>query len=143
MTTAPLPPSCLRVKSMPMIAFDIYLNDKKLCRAGVGDSGVLSAIVTWAARTMSTGKDENLSLNLGGLITPRGEHVSWINQKPLAVGDKIQINIVATDSVDEHQRRDPADDARLRQAKEDQVRRSAKELGWKIEVPPKSASETR
>ena len=87
----------------------------------------MSAIATWAARTMSTGKDENLSLNLGGLITPRGEHVSWINQKPLAVGDKIQINIVATDSVDEHQRRDPADDARLRQAKEDQVRRSAKE----------------
>jgi len=84
-----------------------------------------------------------LFLNMGGLVTPERKHVSWINQKPLAVGDKIQVNIVEADSVDEYQRRDPADDARLRQAKEDQVRRSAKELGWKIEESRKSASETR
>jgi hypothetical protein len=127
-----------------MLAFEIYLNDQKLCRAGIGNSGVLSAIVTWAAATMATGtRNESLFLNMGGLINPEGERASWINQKPLAIGDKIQINIVEADSVDEHQRRDPADDARLRQAREDQVRRSAKELGWKIEVPPKSLSETR
>jgi hypothetical protein len=126
-----------------MIAFEIYLNDQKLCRAGIGDSGVLSAIVNWSAATMASGtRNESLFLNLGGLVNPEGKHVSWINQKPLAVGDKIQVNIVEADSVDEYQRRDPADDARLRQTKEDQVRRSAKELGWKIEEPPKSASET-
>jgi hypothetical protein len=129
---------------MPMIAFEIYLNNQKLCRAGIGDSGVLSAIVTRAATTMTTGtRNESLFLNVGGLITPEGEHVSWINQKPLAVGDEIQVSIVEADSVDEHRRRDPADDARLRQAKEDQVRRSAKELGWKIEVPSKSANDNR
>jgi hypothetical protein len=128
-----------------MIAFEIYLNDQKLCRAGIGDSGVLSAIVNWSAATMATGiRNESLFLNMGGLVNPEGKHVSWINQKPLAVGDKIQVNIVEADSVDEYQRRDPADDARLRQTKEDQVRRSAKELGWKIiEESPKSASETR
>jgi len=127
-----------------MLAFEIYLNDQKLCRARIGNSGVLSAIVTWAAATMATGtRNESLFLNMGELINPEGERASWINQKPLAIGDKIQINIVEADSVDEHQRRDPADDARLRQAREDQVRRSAKELGWKIEVPPKSLSETR
>jgi hypothetical protein len=128
---------------MPMIAFEIYLNDQKMCRAGVGDSGVLSAMVTWAATTMSTGtRNEDLFLSLGGLINPGGKHVSWINQKGLAVGDRIQVKIVEADSVDEHERRDPADDVRLREAKEDQVRRSAKELGWKIEVPPKSAGES-
>jgi hypothetical protein len=127
-----------------MIAFEIHLNDQKLCRAGVGDRRVLSAIVTWAAATMATGtRNESLFLNIGGLINPEGEHVSWINQKPLAVGDKIQVNIIEADSVDEHQRRDPADDAKLRLAKEDRVRRSAEELGWKIEVSPKSADETR
>jgi hypothetical protein len=121
-----------------MIAFEIYLNDHKMCRAGIGDSGVLSAIVTWAATTMSTGtRNESLFLNVGGLINPEHKHVSWINEKFLAVGDTVQISIVEADSVDEHQRRDPAEDARLRQAKEHQVRRSAKELGWKIEVPPK------
>jgi hypothetical protein len=127
-----------------MIAFEIYLNDQKLCRAGIGDSGVLSAIVAWAATTMSTGtRNESLSLNISGLINPEGNHVSWIDQKALAPGDKIQINIVEADSIDEHQRREPADDARLRQAKEDQVRRSAKELGWKLEVTPTSPSEPR
>jgi hypothetical protein len=121
-----------------MIAFEIYLNDHKICRAGIGDSGVLSAIVAWAATTRSTeSRNESLFLDTGGLINPESKHVSSINQKGLAVGDKIQINIVEADSVDEHQRRDPADDARLRQAKEDQVRRSAKELGWKLEEPPK------
>jgi hypothetical protein len=127
-----------------MIAFEIYLNGQKLCRAGISDSGVLSAIVNWSVATMASGtRNEGLFLNLGGLVNPEGKHVSWINQKPLAVGDRIQVSIVEADSVDEHQKRDPADDARLRQAKEDQVRRSAKELGWKIEELPKSASETR
>jgi hypothetical protein len=125
-----------------MIAFEIYLNDQKLCRAGIGDSGVLSAIVNWSATTMATGtRNEGLFLNMGGLVTPERKHVSWINQKPLVVGDKIQVNIVEANSVDEYQRRDPADDARLRQAKEDQVRRSAKELGWKIEELPNSPGE--
>ena len=125
-----------------MIVFDVFLNDQKLCRAGLGDSGVLSAIVTWATRKVSTGRDESLFLDMGGLITPRGEHVSWINQKGLTLGDKIRVHIVEADSVDEHEKRDPQDDARLRQAKEDQVRRSAKELGWKIEEP-KSTGESR
>jgi len=126
-----------------MLAFEIYLNDQKLCRAGIGDTGVLSTIVTWAVTTRSTGaRDESLFINVGGLINPERKHVSWINQKTLAVGDKILVNIVEADAVDEHQKRDPGDDARLRQAKEDQVRRSAKELGWTIEVP-KSAGESR
>jgi hypothetical protein len=112
-----------------MIAFEIHLNGQKLCRAGIGDSGVVSAIVTWAAAAMATGKrNESLFLNIGGLINPDGKLVSWINQKPLAVGDKVEVTIVEADSVDEHERRDPTDDAKLRQVREDMVRRSAKEL---------------
>jgi hypothetical protein len=129
---------------MLMIAFEIRLNNQKLCRAGIGDSGVLSAIVTRAATTTTMGtRNESLFLDVGGLITSEGKHASWINQRPLVVGDEIQVSIVEADSVDEHRKRDPADEARLRQAKEDQVRRSAKELGWKIEVPSKQANENR
>jgi hypothetical protein len=48
-----------------MIAFEIHLNGEKLCRAGIGDSGVLSAIVTWSAATMATGaRNEGLFLNM-------------------------------------------------------------------------------
>jgi hypothetical protein len=128
---------------MPTIAFEISLNDQRLCRAGVGDSGVLSAIVTWAASRMASGtRNESLFLNVGGLINPGSEHVAWISQKNVAVGDKIQILVVEADSVDEHQVRDPAGDARYRHAREDQVRRLAKELGWKIEEPPNSGGAT-
>jgi hypothetical protein len=128
---------------MPMIAFEIRLNDEKLCRAGIGDKGVLSAIVTWATRTVPSGATgESLFCNVGGLITPEGKHVSWINQKALAVGDRFQVTIVETDSVDEYRKKDPEDDVKLRQAKEDHVRRSAKELGWKVEECPKPAEKT-
>src|ERR1700757_2336447 len=108
---------------MPMIAFEIQLNNQKLCRAGIGDSGVLSAIVTRAATTTATGtRNESLFLDVGGLITPEGKHVSWINQKTLVVGDEIQISIVEAGSVDEHRRRDPAEDGKLRRPREDRVR---------------------
>ena len=129
---------------MPMIAFELHLNGDKLCRAGIGNKGVLSAIVTLATRTMPTGaRDESLFCNVGGLINPEGRHVSWVNQKPLAVGDKVQVTIVEADSVDEYQKRDLEDDMRLRQTKEHQVRKSARELGWKIVEPPKATKETR
>jgi len=35
-----------------MIAFDVFLNRKKLARAGVGSDGVLTAITTWVRRTI-------------------------------------------------------------------------------------------
>jgi hypothetical protein len=34
-------------KKRAMIAFEAYLNGKKICVAGVGDSGVLSAFLWW------------------------------------------------------------------------------------------------
>jgi hypothetical protein len=34
-----------------MIAFELYLNGKKPCTAGVGNDGVLSAHVTWVRST--------------------------------------------------------------------------------------------
>jgi hypothetical protein len=33
-----------------MIAFDVFLNRKKLVRAGVGTDGVLTAMTTWVRR---------------------------------------------------------------------------------------------
>ena len=33
-----------------MIAFDVFLNRKKLARAGIGSDGVLTAMTTWVRR---------------------------------------------------------------------------------------------
>jgi len=66
-----------------MRAFDVSLNGKKLCRAGIGDDGVLTTIVNWVTRK-NTG---DLFLEVGGLVSTVDEHVSWVKQNPLQVGD--------------------------------------------------------
>ena len=69
-----------------MRAFEIWLNGTRLCVAGIEDDGVLSAIVNWV-----TGQSvADLHLQVGGLISPVNEHVVWIRQRPLKLGDEIR-----------------------------------------------------
>jgi len=57
-----------------MIAFDVFLNRKKVARAGVGSHGVLTAVTTWVRRRAdrTAGKrlqpqwERDLSFSLGG-----------------------------------------------------------------------------
>lgn len=86
-----------------MRAFEVYLNGKKLCLAGIGNDGVLTTIVNWVARK---GRGD-LFLEVGGLVSSADEHVAWINQKPLRVGDQLRIKLVETSSVDEPTKRAP------------------------------------
>jgi len=125
-----------------MRAFEIYLNDQKLCLAGIGDNGVLSAIVTCVMNPTN----KSMFVDMGGLISPKGQHVSWIRQLPVAVGDKIQVNVVEEDSVDEPERRDRTNAATEIHAKENYVRKMAKQLGWRLVVPrtkPSSRSQKK
>src|SRR5690349_15480264 len=104
-----------------MIAFHVYLNGKKVSTAGVADTGVLSAHVTWVRRTgersrtkQSRGMEE-LTMDVGGLITPSDEHIRWVEGQPLHVGDEVRIKIVEADRVDRpsiRKRSDPATDLR-------------------------------
>jgi hypothetical protein len=81
---------------MPMQAFEVSVNGEKLCLAGIGDDGVLTTIVHYAARQ----RDGGLFLEVGGLISQTKEHLNWISQKPLSVGDSVQIKIIETGAVD-------------------------------------------
>ena len=111
-----------------MRAFEVHLNGKKLCLAGIGNDGVLVATVNWVARK----NKGDMSLQVGGLISPTGEHVAWTSQKPLRVGDRIQVMIVERSTVDrpaKKRRSDPGE--RLRSEKR-YVRMMAKKLGWTI-----------
>lgn len=78
-----------------MRAFEVYSNDRKLCVAGIGDDGVLTAIVNWVAKEGSG----DLFLTVGGLVSPVSEFVNWVRQD-LAVGDTITVKIVETSSAD-------------------------------------------
>ena|SRR5579864_37485 len=118
-----------------MRAFEIYLNGEKLCIAGMGDDGVLSAIVNWV-----TGRSRaDLHLYVGALINPGKEHVTWIEQKHLNVGDEIRVKVVEANSVDEPMRRNPDETAKALEDRKQYVRRLAKELGIKMEGESKEA----
>jgi len=115
-----------------MRAFEVYSNDRKLCVAGIGDDGVLTAIVNWVAKK----GNGDLFLTVGGLVTPVREHVNWVRQD-LAVGDTITVKIVEASSTDvprSRKRSNPAED--LKQQKS-YVRAMAKKLGWKIQTKTK------
>ena len=110
-----------------MRAFKVTLNGKKLCLAGVGDRGVLTAIVDWVAHD----RGEQLSLQVGGLANEA--HLKWTGQKRLRVGDEIRVKIVEAASVDRPIKRRPINPAETLKAKKRYVRMIAKELGWKIQ----------
>jgi hypothetical protein len=123
-----------------MRAFALYLNGKKIGTAGVGDDGVLSAIISWVSRksraTSAKGRGavEEMHVDLGGLSNETDEHLRW-HQRPLRVGDEICIKVLEAASVDKprhRQKRNRTEE--LRQEKR-YVRQTAKRLGWKIVVP--------
>jgi hypothetical protein len=79
-----------------MIAFDISINGESRVLAGVGDVGVLSAILTWGSA--STAMKGSTDLNVGGISGP-SEHVQWLREQ-LKVGDTIFITIREVSDVD-------------------------------------------
>ena len=98
-----------------MIAFDVFLNRKKLARAGMGSDGVLTAMVTWVRRRSSrpNGKrrqpqwERDLSFSLAGYRSTNGEvgeHFKWEDRK-LKPGDVLTIKVIAAVRVDEPKRR--------------------------------------
>lgn len=90
-----------------MIAFDVSVNGRHLCRAGVGDQGVLSAIVNYVNRANGDSpaeaqgnRDAEIDLSVGGLIQPGGEYVRWLDQE-LKLGDVILVKVSEERAVDE------------------------------------------
>ena len=101
--------------------FDVYVNGRKRCRAGVGSDGVLSAIVSWvkltgpAARTARRLRHplEEARLHVGGLRS--GIHRTWL-ERDLAPGDRIGVVLGTAKTADRprrvHKTRTPTSVAR-------------------------------
>ena len=79
-----------------MRAFEIYLNDEKLCVAGIGEDGVLSATAVWVSKN----DEGDVFLDVSGLISETEKHVRWVRQESLRDGDTIQIKVVQSQTVD-------------------------------------------
>jgi len=122
-----------------MIAFDVFLNRKKLARVGVGSDGVLTAITTWVRRRTSrtdrkrSQRDSDLSFSLGGYRSTNGdigEHFKWEDRK-LELGDVLTIKVITAERVDEPRRRVAEDPKSIERSQ----RRYYQHLKRKFEKP--------
>jgi len=119
-----------------MRTFEVSLNGKKLCTAGVGDDGVLTAAVHSVYRK---GRDrkELLRLDVSGAISSTGEQVFWQIRR-LRGGDEIRVRIAEGEVASRHRRPPPIDPAQLAEKAEKYLENAAKRRGWKIVKPTKS-----
>ena len=115
-----------------MRAFKVSLNGKNLCLAGIGHDGVLSTTVN----SVTGDGREDLFLEIGGLISHTDEHVKWINQRRLRMGDRIRVHIVDTASADRPKKRYRITPAQRLRTQKRYVRMMAKQLGWTIQTQP-------
>jgi hypothetical protein len=117
-----------------MRAFKVHLNSQRLCVAGVGEQGVLSAIVDYV------GSDDHsrLHLRVGGLFTQTDEHAVW-RSRSLKVGDRIVLTVIETDTVDRPRKRYRPDSKTAEKNQKAYVRAWANKFGWEIVIPPNAA----
>ena len=84
-----------------MKALEVFVNGHRVCLAGVGEDGVLSAIVDW---TGGPAEDDHVGLNVGGLGSRTGEHLGW-EVPSLGVGAEVLVRVVEAAAVDPPSRR--------------------------------------
>jgi hypothetical protein len=120
-----------------MIAFEIYINGKLTCTAGIGGPCALTACLSWVLREPQNrhGKRKELNFGVGGLVSSSKEFLEWV-QRDLQPGDEVTIRIVEAAKVDKAKKKriKRATPAEIKRRKQSLVRRMAKEIGWKIQT---------
>ena len=92
-----------------MLAFEVFVDDQRICLAGFEDWAVMSTIISAVSRSepMPDGRNE-IELSVGGLserdASGIAHHLRWVRTE-LKVGSIVTVNIVDTDQPDEPVRR--------------------------------------
>ena len=96
-----------------MIAFEVLLNGERLCLAGAGNVGVVTAILHWVRRkplqeglVISDWEEEELKLDVAGIDSLTNEHLAWLKRR-VEIGDEITLRIIEINTVDEPEGRSP------------------------------------
>ena len=76
---------------------------------------------------------EELTLHVGGLISPAGEHVRWLDRE-LKVGDEVRIRVAEDGRVDRPRSRQRRDRAKELRSQKRYVREMARKFGWRIQT---------
>jgi hypothetical protein len=110
-SSRPTPPAIINVQriatatgvgSRTVKAFLVTVNGQRVCLAGIGKNGSMAVAVEWVGGKGldSRSLKEKLTLIVGGLDSASHEHAHWTTPK-IRTGDKIQIEIIETDNVDD------------------------------------------
>lgn len=85
-----------------MKAFLVTVNGQRVCLAGIGKNGAMGVAVQWVGGKglHSDRLKEKLTLIVGGLDSASHQHARWKTPK-IRTGDKILIEIIETDNVDD------------------------------------------
>ena len=76
--------------------------------------------------------EEELTLNVSGLLSSKNEHVRWSESK-VTIGDEVRVRIVSAESVDPPDNRSTEDPAADIGRQERYVEQMAKRFGWTIQ----------
>ena len=74
--------------------------------------------------------EEELTLHVGGLISPEEEHVRWLD-RDLKIGDEVRIIVAEDSKVDRPRSRERPDRSKELRSQKRYVREMAKRFGWK------------
>lgn len=118
-----------------MRAFKVEVNGKRICVAGVGTDGVLTAITTFARGK----RGSSLGLSVGGLFGETNEQATWA-RIGLKVGDRVVLKVIETDSVDKPRERYLPDSKADERGQKALIRATAKRFGWQLVTRPRRKS---
>jgi hypothetical protein len=123
-----------------MIAFEISIDGRQTCTAGLPDLAVVSVMANWVrrpSRDPTSGEpipgrfEEELTLDVGGLTHDADGapvHVSWLRQA-LKVGQQIAFSVVETEDVDPPPTRHRDDPTRSAQREREYYERLKRKYG--------------
>jgi len=102
-----------------MYVLEVYLNGRRVAVAGTEDLCVLSTTVTATGKlgrlsggTKTKKQDADARLHVGGLTSraepQEDEHLTWVGQKPLKVGDRVEVRLLKANKAHRHKSTSPA-----------------------------------
>ncbi len=109
-----------------MRAYDVFLNGKRLCLAGIGKDGYVSAYITYISEWDKT------DIDVIGMVAPKKVYVRW-TRRHLQTGDEIRIRILDRRSVDKFKKIGRVDSPnKVIESQKRMLRRMAKGFGWEL-----------
>jgi hypothetical protein len=108
-----------------MRAYEVFLNGNRLCVAGIGRDGYISAYITYQSDPNATW------IEVMGLENRKKLYVRWTKTN-LQVGDEVLLKIVDRKSVDKYKVIRRHDEKRDLESMKRDVREKAKALGLEI-----------